>query len=325
MKSAAAFFLTSIGVSLAVEFPDITNPKWFEATKKQPFHRHLQMDEDSPFLLADSFGGCEPGFYHGVASGDPLSDAVIVWTRYTPVTSDEQVDVELRMAKVDADLPFEAHLDPSANPNLKRTVVTATSETDWVVKLDITGLESYTDYVFAFVANGYSSDVGQTRTAPTASVDQLVYATFSCAHFANGYFHAYDVASTIADLDFWVHVGTILACTPISFTHRFLFRRLCVRVLKLNMETLTHPQSTRYEYGLYSTYASDAPERKAMILPEWEQISLQDHRNRHLTYLRDEGLRNLRRRAPLLATVRTHSPRSPPHTRLLVGRPRNDQ
>lgn len=87
--------------------------------------------------------------------------------------------------------------------------------------------------------------VSRTRTTPRASeaVESMVYAVFSCSHMANGYFHAYDVASTIKYLDFWVHTGDYV-----------------------------------YEYGLFKTYASDSPEGKARILPEWEQISLQDHR-----------------------------------------------
>jgi alkaline phosphatase D len=98
----------------------------------------------------------------------------------------------------------------------------------------------------------------------------MVYAVFSCAHFSNGYFHPYDVASTIEDLDFWVHVGDYV-----------------------------------YEYGSYSSYASDVEERDLATLPVWEQISLQDHRNRMATYHTDEGLRNLRRRAPMIAVSRS--------------------
>jgi hypothetical protein len=64
--------------------------------------------------------------------------------------------------------------------------------------------------------------------------------------------------------------------------------------------------SFQYEYGLYSPYASNSPERKEKILPVWEQITLQDHRNRHVTYLLDDGLLNLRRRAPMLATWDDH-------------------
>ena len=106
----------------------------------------------------------------------------------------------------------------------------------------------------------------------------MVYAVFSCAHFANGYFHAYDIASTIKDLDFWIHTGDYV-----------------------------------YEYGLFSSYASDSPERKEQILPIWEQISLQDHRNRMATYHTDEGLQNLRRRAPLIACWDDHETANNPY------------
>jgi alkaline phosphatase D len=72
------------------------------------------------------------------------------------------------------------------------------------------------------------------------------------------------------------------------------------------MSNLSYPCSFQYEYGLYSTYASNSPERKEQILPVWEQITLQDHRNRHVTYLLDEGLLNMRRRAPMLGTWDDH-------------------
>lgn len=217
--------------------------------------------ETSKPLLADAFGG-KPGFYHSVASGDPLYDSVILWTRYTPVNADDEVTIELRMALVQDDtVAAESLLDPDANTNLKRANILVTAEHDWIAKVDVTNLQSGKDFIFCFVQGDVVSDVGQTRTAPPldAAVESMTYAVFSCAHFANGYFHAYDVASTIKDLDFWVHVGDYL-----------------------------------YEYGLYSPYASDSEERKAQIQPEWETIDLQDHRLRQATYLLDEGLRNLR-------------------------------
>lgn len=221
--------------------------------------------EKSQPLLADDFGG-EPGFYHGVASGDPLSDAVIVWTRYTPVNVDDEVTLELRMAAVNDNgnaMPEESLLDPDVNPNLKRANIVVTAAHDWIAKIDVTNLPSNTEFVFSFIEGDHVSDVGTTRTAPALdeSVEEMTYAVFSCAHFGNGYFHAYDVASTIKDLDFWVHVGDYL-----------------------------------YEYSPdFSSYASDAEERKAKIMPRWETIELQDYRLRHHTYVAlDEGLRNLR-------------------------------
>eukprot|EP00977_Amphora_coffeiformis_P009290 scaffold2103_cov185-Amphora_coffeaeformis.AAC.35 len=235
---------------------------------------------DSEPILADMFGG-EAGFYHGVASGDPLPNAVIVWTRYTPVLKNETVILEFRMAKVDPELAVEDHLDPSKNEALHRAHVNVSVESDFIAKIDVLGLDAGQNYVFAFAdENGKVSQVGQTKTAPGPSdeVKSMVYAVFSCAHFANGYFHAYDIASTIKDLDFWIHTGDYV-----------------------------------YEYGLFSNYASNSPERKAQILPVWEQISLQDHRNRMATYHTDEGLQNLRRRAPLIACWDDHESTNNPY------------
>ena len=179
--------------------------------------RRLQDGDDevmevSKPLLADAFGG-EPGFYHSVASGDPLPDAVILWTRYTPVNADDVVTLEFRFAPVNPDLdPIEAHLDPAQNPDLRRGYVTVQSESDWIAKIDVTGLASGTSYVFAFTDGTRASEVGLTKTAPGPEDDvtELRYAVFSCSNFPNGYFHAYDIASTIDNLDLWIHTGDYL-------------------------------------------------------------------------------------------------------------------
>ena len=173
--------------------------------------RRLQADgslEVSQHVLADQFGGTA-GFYHSVASGDPLPDAVVVWTRYTPTDVNAKVTLQLRMAAVDPNLTPEDHLDPSKNPTMAQFQVQVTSETDFCVKLDVTGLTSNTQYVFAFTDGTTASDVGLTKTAPEANVNvsKLTYAYFSCSHFRNGFFHPYDVASIIEDLDFWIHLG----------------------------------------------------------------------------------------------------------------------
>ena len=95
---------------------------------------------DSLPILADHFDGGIPGFYHGVASGDPLPTSIILWTRYTPKTANASVTLELRMANVDPELNVEDHLDPSKNANLHRTLITVSAESDFVAKLDVTGL-----------------------------------------------------------------------------------------------------------------------------------------------------------------------------------------
>jgi phosphodiesterase/alkaline phosphatase D-like protein len=177
-----------------------------ESMRAEYLERRL-LEKSQP-LLASYFGG-QPGFYHGVASGDPLPDAVILWTRYTPVSATDKVTLELRISPIIPTLPVSSHLDPSLNPSLRRVNVEVTSASDWVAKLDVTQLPSGTNFIYAFSDGTRVSEIGQTKTAPPLDADtsQLIYAVFSCANFGNGYFHPYDVASTIKDLDFWMHVG----------------------------------------------------------------------------------------------------------------------
>lgn len=171
-------------------------------------HRRVLQEGISEPILADSFGG-EAGFYHGVASGDPLEDRVVLWTKYTPVSVDESIVLELRIAEVTGSISFDDHLDPKENPYLWTTNIEITAEADFIAKVDVTGLDSNTHFVYAFTDGSVVSDVGQTRTAPSPDdgVEELIYAFYSCADFGNGYFHPYDVGSTITGLDFWIHLG----------------------------------------------------------------------------------------------------------------------
>jgi phosphodiesterase/alkaline phosphatase D-like protein len=213
--------------------------------------RNLQ--EDSQPLLADSFGGT-PGFYHGVASGDPLPSAIVLWTRYTPVAN-APVDLELRIAKVEDKLAVEAHLDPALNRNLKRMAITVNGSSDWVAKIDLKDLQPGTKYVFAFTDGVTSSDVGLTQTAPApaAKVKSMTYAFFSCSHYSNGYFHPYDVASTIKDLDMWIHVGDyVVRCFLLSFNSPVSNPVQCTHTMHLHnaLETLFSPVRIRKVYWL---------------------------------------------------------------------------
>ena len=173
--------------------------------------RAVQPEQSKP-LLADAFGGGEPGFYHGVASGDPLPDSIILWTRYTPYNVSDEIPLEFRIAAIDLDSPLDYNLlDPSNNPNLKRGTVVVTASSDWIAKIDVKGLPSSTHFVYAFTDGKNASDVGLTRTAPAPNEEtELVYAFFSCSHFGYGYFHSYDIASTIQDLDLYFHLGDFI-------------------------------------------------------------------------------------------------------------------
>ncbi len=134
-------------------------------------------------------------FYHGVASGDPLSDRVIIWTRVTPKW-DREVNVKW---KVSADSSFEKII--------KSGVVTTSSIQDYTVKVDVVGLESGSHYYYQFNALGANSIIGNTKTMPVGNVDSLKFVLLTGTNIEHGYFNGYARIADRRDLDAVIHTG----------------------------------------------------------------------------------------------------------------------
>ena len=134
-------------------------------------------------------------FQHGVASGDPLPDGVILWTRVSP-TSGGSVEVTWEVAG-----------DPSFEPVLASGTATTSAERDFTVKADARGLEAGRTYYYRFRAQMKTSPVGRTRTAPAGAVARARFGVTSCSSFSQGYFHAYRALAGRADLDAIIHLG----------------------------------------------------------------------------------------------------------------------
>lgn len=136
-------------------------------------------------------------FYHGVASGDPLTDRVVIWTRVTP-DADSTIHVTYSMA---TDTAFQ-HV-------VKTGSLTTDSTKDYTVKIDVDGLTPGTTYYYVFWAMGKSSLIGRTKTVPSGSNldSQLKFAVVSCNNYEGGFFNAYGRISERNDLDAIVHVG----------------------------------------------------------------------------------------------------------------------
>ncbi len=137
-------------------------------------------------------------FLHGVASGDPLADRVILWTRVTP-GSEGPVPVQWSLAR-----------DPGLAGVVARGRVFADASRDYTVKIDARGLEPGTPYYYRFEALGQASPLGRTRTLPVGGVERLRFAFASCANIAFGYFNAYALIARRADLDAVLHLGDYL-------------------------------------------------------------------------------------------------------------------
>lgn len=137
-------------------------------------------------------------FFHGVASGDPLQDRVIIWTRVTPETqTGTPVQVSWRVA---TDTKF-------ANV-VKSGTFTTNADRDYTVKVDVTGLEAGKTYYYVFNAFNKNSLVGRTKTTPTGSqVNHLKFGVVSCSNYQAGYFNGYRRLAARNDLDAVLHLG----------------------------------------------------------------------------------------------------------------------
>jgi alkaline phosphatase D len=134
-------------------------------------------------------------FYHGVASGDPTHDGVVLWTRVTPPT-DTEVEVGWRVST-----------DPALADVVQSGTAMTDRYTDYTVRVEAGGLDAGTTYYYGFTALGANSLTGRTRTAPSVAVDRLRFAVTSCSNYQQGYFDAYRGVAARADLDAVFHLG----------------------------------------------------------------------------------------------------------------------
>lgn len=134
-------------------------------------------------------------FYHGVASGDPQTDRVIIWTKVT--TQD--------MSDIDVNWKVSTSVD-MANV-IREGSYTTGSDQDFIIKLDVDGLSAGTTYYYQFEYDGKPSLIGRTKTLPDSDVESLRIAVISCVNYQWGYFNALERIAERADLDAVLHMG----------------------------------------------------------------------------------------------------------------------
>lgn len=180
-------------------------------------------------------------FTHGIASGDPLSDRVILWTRVLP---GDGVAAPLRCRwQVAEDAGFDrivASGDASAAP-----------ERDFTIKVDATGLQPRQRYYYRFLVGDQVSPTGRTQTLPVGAIEQFRLAVASCSNYPQGYFHAYrDIAE--ADVDAVVHLGDYIYELPVGVYANPVAEHELGRSVVPEHELLAL-EDYRMRYGLYRT------------------------------------------------------------------------
>lgn len=165
-------------------------------------------------------------FGHGVASGDPLSDRVIIWTRITPDKNAGAV----------ATAEWRVATDEAMRNVVKSGRVDTDANKDYTIKIDVTGLDANTTYYYQFEGSGNTkSVVGKTKTLPVGDVSAVKMAVCSCANFPFGNFHVYkDIAKSGADVV--VHLGDYIY----EYEHAYYpTTPVDKRKLQLEKETIT--------------------------------------------------------------------------------------
>ena len=136
-------------------------------------------------------------FRHGVASGDPLHDRVILWTRVTPPADAAAGTIDLRWVVAD---------DERLTKVVRRGTASTSAARDFTVKVDAGGLRPGRQYFYAFESGHQRSDVGRTKTLPAAT-DRVRLAHVCCSNYPAGFFNVYACLAKRDDLDAVVHVG----------------------------------------------------------------------------------------------------------------------
>ncbi|WAC54690.1 alkaline phosphatase D family protein [Gordonia sp. SL306] len=149
-------------------------------------------------------------FTLGVASGDPLPDGVVLWTRLArnPLARGGG------MGASPIPVEWELATDEAMRRVVRRGRAPATAGNGHSIHIDVRGLEPAREYFFRFRAAGDISEIGRTRTAPAGPAGALTFAFASCQSWADGHYVAYaDMASQAPDVVF--HLGDYIYEKPI--------------------------------------------------------------------------------------------------------------
>lgn len=263
----AAPALASFGANLNYRSPSLHHPGLGISLRKV-------VKRNDP---SSSFNSSQLNFTHGVASGDPFPNSVILWTRCSPVFDDVGDNVTVSgVVPLYNPVPIYNETDeqrpPSNAPvcvnwvvgndvNLTQVVSQGTaytsSDVDYTVKVEASGLQPFTRYYYQFSTcdQQKKSSVGRTKTTPNPTDDtsDVGIAVYSCSNYPFGFFNAYGNPVRKDSVDYVIHLGDYI-----------------------------------YEYGNGEYGWGNSIDR--IPLPDREIFTLYDYRKRHATYRTDQDL-----------------------------------
>jgi len=205
-------------------------------------------------------------FALGVAAGDPLPNALVLWTRLVKDPYDAT-----SMPARDVTVKYEISTDSRFRSIVKRDDAIARSNWAHSVHVEADQLQPATDYYYRFRSGDFISPTGHARTAPAAgtSPTRLRFAVANCQDYQNGYWPAYDAIAD-EDIDFVLHLGDYI-----------------------------------YEYDPKSVY-HDRRHTSPQTAGLNQLLTLSDYRARHAQYKLDPALQAAHAHAAWIATWDDH-------------------
>jgi alkaline phosphatase D len=148
--------------------------------------------------IANAQEATKVSYNHGVASGDPLQDRVIIWTRVTPGMNNHNGIIHIN---------WEVATDKGFSNVVSKGHIHTGQGSDYTAKADATGLEPGQDYFYRFKVRDQISPIGETRTLNEKGMKQVRLAVVSCSNYPFGYFNAYKALCDNGQFDAVLHLG----------------------------------------------------------------------------------------------------------------------
>jgi alkaline phosphatase D len=205
-------------------------------------------------------------FRLGVASGDPLPDAVVIWTRLAP----RPLDPFGGMGERPVSVRWEVAEDERFRRIVRSGDTIARREASHSVHVDVRGLRPWRHYYYRFHVGGHTSPAGRTRTSPTAqqAVPAVSLAYASCQAWYEGFYTAYrDMAKQDHDVVF--HLGDYIYEYGVGADGGLRRQDMAVE--------FTRETTTLDDYrGRYALYKTDPDLQAAHAAAPWI-ITIDDH------------------------------------------------
>lgn len=207
-----------------------------------------------------------PRFLHGVGSFDPTSNAVLIWTRFTPTTEEVGTFIAIR---------WQVALDAGFHDVVQEGVQYTSASKDFTVIEDVTGLAANKKYYYRFLQDALKEEslIGETITLPEpgAAMDSVKFAVCSCSNFPAGLFNVYDAIAK-SEADVVLHLGDYIY---------------------------------EYEEGGYGTNENTEGLNRVHD-PKNEILTVEDYRLRYRQYRTDEGLQLAHQKKPFMVVWDDH-------------------